>query len=355
MPQFDPNFVAAYLADNVDSDSKNMTEFEKADSFEQISEKNMANYEDQSTEKNMASFEAAAEEWDAVVEVEATFGEGRKEKVAVVAAPIVTMEKVLDHLQEAWIEDYLAQVHPIRPNQGAAARLLACLPQKVGSCLPFASHPLPAALTQEVKIVMATALAPLDNDCNLHLGMLRTVYRQLTGSRVDPPRYGGHWEEIGFQGTDPATDLRGVGLLGLIQATYLTTTPELIPFARSALALARNPDQEFPFLVLSINVSRIALHALRDGLLNRLVIEEESTWTTVNTFYAAVLHHVVERWRREHLTITSSGCVLQEAEKTARSSPASLVRGFERSLASDFTVQSKQTAREQVERDSKEP
>ena len=110
MPQFDPNFVAAYLADNVDSDSKNMTEFEKADSFEQISEKNMANYEDQSTEKNMASFEAAAEEWDAVVEVEATFGEGRKEKVAVVAAPIVTMEKVLDHLQEAWIEDYLAQV-----------------------------------------------------------------------------------------------------------------------------------------------------------------------------------------------------------------------------------------------------
>jgi len=150
MPQFDPNFVAAYLADNESSDSKNMTEFEKADGFEQISEKNMANYEDQSTEKNLASFEAAAEEWDAVAEVEATFGEGKKEKVAVVAAPIVTMEKVLDHLQEAWIEDYLAQVRPIRPNQGAAARLLACLPQKVGSCLPFASHPLPTALTQVI-------------------------------------------------------------------------------------------------------------------------------------------------------------------------------------------------------------
>merc|ERR1719458_2281288 len=152
------------------------------------------------------------------------------------------MEKVLDHLQETWMDDYLAQVRPLRPNQGAAARLLACLPQKVGSCLPFTSHPLPTELAQEVKRVMAASLAPLDNDCNLHVGMLRTVYRQLTGSRVDPPRYGGHWEEIGFQGTDPATDLRGVGLLGLIQATYLTTSPELIPFARSALALARNPD-----------------------------------------------------------------------------------------------------------------
>ena len=26
---------------------------------------------------------------------------------------------------------------------------------------------------------MAASLAPLDNDCNLHLGMLRTVYRFL--------------------------------------------------------------------------------------------------------------------------------------------------------------------------------
>lgn len=110
MPQFDPNFVAAYLADNVSSDSKNMTEFEKAeDGFEQISERSMANYEGLD-QKNLASFEAATDEWDAVAEVEATFGEGKKETLAVVAAPIVTMEKVLAHLQEDWLEDYLAQV-----------------------------------------------------------------------------------------------------------------------------------------------------------------------------------------------------------------------------------------------------
>jgi len=344
MPRFDPNFAAAYLADNISGDNRNMTEFEEAD---------LSGF-GQSSERNMANFEAAAEEWEAVTEVEATFGAGRKDNLAVVAAPLVTMEKILHHLQEPWIEDFVAQVRLTRPRQGLAARLLACVPPKVESCLPFTCHPLTPLLTQEKTRVMATALVPLDNDCDLHLGMLRTVFRQLTGSRVDPPRYGGHWEEIGFQGTDPATDLRGVGLLGLIQATYLTTTPELIPFARSALSLARNPDQEFPFLVLSINVSRIALHALRDGLLNRLVVEDDNVWTTVNTFYAAVLHHVVDRWRRERLTITSSGHVLQEAEKTSRSSPASIVRAFERSLALDFTIESKQVAREQVERDSKQ-
>ena len=62
MPQFDPDFVSAYLADNTSGGSKNMTEFEKADGF------------DHTTEKNMANFEAATEEWEAVAEVEATFG-----------------------------------------------------------------------------------------------------------------------------------------------------------------------------------------------------------------------------------------------------------------------------------------
>lgn len=30
-------------------------------------------------------------------------------------------------------------------------------------------------------------------------------------------RYGMHWEDVGFQGRDPATDLRGTGVLSLFQ------------------------------------------------------------------------------------------------------------------------------------------
>ena len=29
--------------------------------------------------------------------------------------------------------------------------------------------------------------------------MLRSLYRQFTGSKIDCPRYGHHWEDIGFQ------------------------------------------------------------------------------------------------------------------------------------------------------------
>lgn len=43
-------------------------------------------------------------------------------------------------------------------------------------------------------------VAVLDNSDQIHVRSLQTIYRSLTGSRFDCPRYGNHWEEIGFQG-----------------------------------------------------------------------------------------------------------------------------------------------------------
>lgn len=46
--------------------------------------------------------------------------------------------------------------------------------------------------------------------------MLYTFYINLTGKK-NCVRYGDHWEKVGFQGRDPATDLRGVGMFGVLQ------------------------------------------------------------------------------------------------------------------------------------------
>ena len=116
---------------------------------------------------------------------------------------------------------------------------------------------------------MVIDVVQFSNSTPWHLAALRAIHRQLTGGRVDCPRYGQHWEEVGFQGSDPATDLRGVGMLGVMQALYLSTTPELLPFARDVYSLSRHPSQEFPLLVLSLNLTRICLHCLRDGILDR--------------------------------------------------------------------------------------
>ena len=41
---------------------------------------------------------------------------------------------------------------------------------------------------------------PLDNGEAVHIEMLQTIYKKLTGAKFDCQRYGSHWEEIGFQG-----------------------------------------------------------------------------------------------------------------------------------------------------------
>ena len=71
-----------------------------------------------------------------------------------------------------------------------------------------------------------------------------------------------------LQGNDPSTDLRGVGLLGILQPLFLLTTPDLAGLARDVYKISQSDTQEFPFMVLSINLTRIAYDALMDGLLN---------------------------------------------------------------------------------------
>jgi len=33
----------------------------------------------------------------------------------------------------------------------------------------------------------------------LHGQILQTIYKRLTGTRLDCPKYGSHWQDIGFQ------------------------------------------------------------------------------------------------------------------------------------------------------------
>ena len=71
--------------------------------------------------------------------------------------------------------------------------------------------------------MFATARTKLDDENEVHLAVLHTLYTRLMGTDRAMPRYGKHWEDVGFQGSDPATDLRGCGMLGLTQLLCLVT------------------------------------------------------------------------------------------------------------------------------------
>ena len=44
-------------------------------------------------------------------------------------------------------------------------------------------------------------------------------------------------------GNDPATDLRGTGMLGLLQLLYMVSDPRLTPLARDIYKLSRSDEQ----------------------------------------------------------------------------------------------------------------
>jgi len=141
---------------------------------------------------------------------------------------------------------------------------------------------------------------------------LYTIYSKLTGNVINGyRRFGQHWEEIGFQGTDPATDFRGVGILGLFQLTFFVVTPETWKLCKQIYDLSLDSVQHFPFAIMSMNITQISLQVLREGLLNRMAQENESTLRTLNQFYFGTFLTFYKVWTNQKKTIVDTGYVLK--------------------------------------------
>ncbi|KAI8479785.1 ELMO domain-containing protein 3 [Branchiostoma belcheri] len=175
----------------------------------------------------------------------------------------------------------------------------------------FGPPRLQNSLHEERNLVFAMGLYPFDNTEETHMRVLQTVYKRLTGTKLDCPRFGGHWEQIGFQGSDPATDLRGTGFLGLMQVLYFVMEPRTLSLARDIYKLSLHETQNFPFCVMSINITRIALQALREGNLSKECNRRQQIIAVINDFYVATFFHLYQIWKSQHKTIADSGYVIQ--------------------------------------------
>lgn len=306
---------------------------------------------------DISEFEAATEEWDNVQEIVPTFSNfpGGVNEVSAneefKESLLVTIEEFIQDFRQN-IDLNVEEEEPfgnenttVFDSRGAnfvgTGKILIswmkcmCLQPRIN-----------AHLEEEKKLVFATSKRPFDNENPIHFQVLITLYKQFTGSKLDCPRYGSHWEQIGFQGNDPATDLRGVGCLGLINALYFVMTPELSLLAKAVYKLSLSETQNFPLLVLSINVTRIALHALRDGILNRQIVQENSVWSALNFFYVAIMYHIYHIWKVEHKSIKDSGYVLKDAEKFCRKNVNQAISNLNYHLVTAYSVHEKQAARE---------
>ncbi|XP_040984298.1 ELMO domain-containing protein 3 isoform X4 [Aquila chrysaetos chrysaetos] len=169
----------------------------------------------------------------------------------------------------------------------------------------------------------------LDDNERVHMRILQTIYKKLTRSRLGCPRYGAHWEELGFQGADPGTDLRGTGMLGLMQMLYFVMDSQTLPLAQEIFKLSQHETQNFPFCIMSVNITRIVIQALREERLSRECNRRQQVIAVLNDLYAAAFLQLYRVWKWQHKTVVDAGFLLKELELSTKKKPKQLLKSLE--------------------------
>lgn len=94
-----------------------------------------------------------------------------------------------------------------------------------------------------------------------HNFLLESLWKNMKGSsRKIPGLVSPEWIELGFQGNDPSTDFRGMGVLGLFQLLYFSQ--HKVEVARLILSELSNPSRFYPFAIIGINLTRLVMELL---------------------------------------------------------------------------------------------
>ncbi|NWU49852.1 ELMD3 protein, partial [Dromas ardeola] len=262
----------------------------------------------------------AQEEWEAVEEIQSGLW-----GTLTSYAPPISFNEALQYFQTADLSECRKKIRATVRRQGLAA-LVRFL---------FGPPRLQPQLQGERDLALAMAQCGLDDNERVHMRILQTIYKKLTRSRLGCPRYGAHWEELGFQGVDPGTDLRGTGMLGLMQLLYFVMDAQTLPLAHEIFKLSQHETQafvflqNFPFCIMSVNITRIVIQALREECLSRECNRRQQVIAVLNDLYAAAFLQLYRLWKWQHKTIADSGFLLKELEFSAKKKPKQLLKSLE--------------------------
>ncbi|KAF7710117.1 ELMO domain-containing protein 2-like [Silurus meridionalis] len=98
-----------------------------------------------------------------------------------------------------------------------------------------------------------------------HEKMLLQLWDLLMPSVKLESRITKQWGNIGFQGDDPKTDFRGMGMLGLVNLVFFSE--KYTKAARHVLSHANHPSLGYSYAIVGINLTEMAYSLLRSGAL----------------------------------------------------------------------------------------
>ncbi|KAI6198268.1 hypothetical protein M3Y99_01892800 [Aphelenchoides fujianensis] len=99
------------------------------------------------------------------------------------------------------------------------------------------------------------------------------------------PRKSNQWQEIGFQGEEPATDWRGMGILGLENLVFYAQHDA--ENCRRVLKLSEHEVYGFPFAICGITITALCRELLINGYLRNHFSNSSKEAPTLDSF-----HHV---------------------------------------------------------------
>ncbi|KAG8512942.1 ELMO domain-containing protein 3 [Galemys pyrenaicus] len=309
----------------------------------------------------------AQEEWEAVDSILPGTGNQASSDQP---GQLISFSEALQHFQTVDLSSFKKRIQPTIRRTG-----LAALRHRL-----FGPPKLHQGLCEERDLVLTIAQCGLDSQDPMHGRVLQTIYKKLTGSKFDCALHGDHWEDLGFQGkredwlvffpltliqasgnevleahgsrgsiwdcssslislmvsvtgANPGTDLRGAGFLALLHLLYLVMDSKTLLMAQEIFRLSHHHIQQFPFCLMSVNITRITIQALREECLSRECNRQQQVIPVVNSFYAATFLRLAHVWRTQQKTISDSGFVLKDLEVLAKKSPRRLLKTLEIYLA----------------------
>ncbi|XP_050520860.1 ELMO domain-containing protein 2 [Daktulosphaira vitifoliae] len=116
---------------------------------------------------------------------------------------------------------------------------------------------------QLIEEIKATAAIKYDCCNDVHEKSLFLLWDELKPDDQLENRVTKQWQDIGFQGDDPKTDFRGMGILGLDNLVYFASKYTYL--ARIALSHSMHPIHGYAFAIVGINLTNMALELVVDG------------------------------------------------------------------------------------------
>ncbi|CAG8465132.1 17379_t:CDS:10 [Acaulospora morrowiae] len=145
-----------------------------------------------------------------------------------------------------------------------------------------------------VNEISAIAQTKFDSSKKTHEKKLLELWDLLMPDETLENRYSEQWVKIGFQGKDPSTDFRGMGILGLDDLIYYAKHyPES---SRNALNCSRRADLWYPFATVGINITSFAIQTLRTRQMQYFLFMYGTTKEVYHEFFCYLFHSFNLYW-----------------------------------------------------------